>query len=64
MPPKSTNGKPNPKEPEPGLICSRCGCNHFYTLRTLKQTGEQIMRQKECRHCGKRIVTYEKAAFR
>jgi len=58
---QTPNGKPS--EPPPGLCCARCGCNHFYTLRTTKKQGGQIVRERKCRNCGRRIMTYEKAAF-
>ncbi len=43
-----------------GLECSRCGCKHFYVLFTRPAGGGRIRRRRQCRHCGKRITTYEK----
>lgn len=42
-----------------GLICTECGCRHFYTDST-RRLGKQIHRYKHCRNCGRRIVTIEK----
>ena len=43
-----------------GLECRRCGCKHFRVLYTRASQGGQIKRRRECRHCGKRITTWEK----
>ena len=43
-----------------GLVCRKCGCRHFYTVKTRPKSG-CIMRWKECRHCGTRIITRERA---
>jgi ribosomal protein L33 len=43
-----------------GIECRACGCRMFYTLETRRQ-ADRIMRRKMCRHCGKRLTTYEKA---
>jgi len=45
---------------ERGLMCRKCGCRHFYTIYTRPKPG-CILRQKECRHCGTRMVTRERA---
>jgi hypothetical protein len=59
----SAEPKPDgpPSEPVRGIECRGCGCRHFYTIETRKQPGGRIMRRKECRHCGRRITTYERA---
>lgn len=44
-----------------GLICPKCGCRHFRVLYTRKGHREAIVRRRECRHCGRRITTWEKA---
>jgi transcriptional regulator NrdR family protein len=46
--------RPNPR----GLCCPRCGCYDLRRAYTRKQP-RRIMRVRTCRHCGKRIVTYE-----
>lgn len=41
-----------------GIACRRCGCRHWYTIRTVKRDG-YILRERECRHCGARKKTRE-----
>ena len=43
-----------------GLVCRKCGCRHFYTIYTRAKPG-CILRLKECRHCGHRMTTRERA---
>lgn len=45
-----------------GLTCSACGCQHFSTTHTEPLRDGRIRRRKECRHCGRKLVTYEAAA--
>jgi transcriptional regulator NrdR family protein len=48
------------KEQEPiGIACPRCGCRHFLTTNTEPLRNGRIRRRKTCRHCGRRIVTFE-----
>jgi len=47
-----------PKERR-GLECPRCGCGHFRVLYTRAKPGGKLLRRRECRHCGRRITTYE-----
>ena len=42
-----------------GLECPRCGCAHFRVLYTRRALGGRLLRRRECRHCGRRITTYE-----
>lgn len=44
-----------------GLECLTCGCRHFRVGWT-RQQDKRIMRVRFCRHCGRRLVTYEKPA--
>ncbi len=44
---------------EKGLACPACGCHHLLVLRTRPHTGGRVMRQRECRNCGRRLITYE-----
>jgi len=46
-----------------GLVCPKCGCGHFFVVYTRRATGCKIMRNRECRHCGRRVITYELIAF-
>ena len=42
-----------------GLVCARCGCRHFEVVYTRPAADNRIMRRRACRHCGKRITTFE-----
>lgn len=42
-----------------GLVCRKCGCRHFHVYKTRPIIGG-IRRYRECRHCGRRIVTTER----
>ena len=44
-----------------GLECRYCGCKHFRVIYTHPYRGGRIMRRRECRHCGRRMTTWEKA---
>lgn len=49
------------QEDDRGLTCRHCGCGHFRVIYTRPTWGGRIMRRRECRHCGKRIATWEGA---
>lgn len=55
--------KPKGTEPEGdvGLECPRCGCGHFHVLYTRATVANRLLRRRQCRHCGRRITTYETA---
>jgi transcriptional regulator NrdR family protein len=42
-----------------GICFPRCGCRHFKTTHTEPLRNGRIRRRKVCRHCGKKIVTFE-----
>jgi len=42
-----------------GLECPGCGGHHFETTHTQPMSDGRIRRRKCCRHCQRRIVTYE-----
>jgi hypothetical protein len=44
---------------ERGLICKKCGCRHFNVKHT-RPAPSSIMRERQCRHCGKVVWTREK----
>lgn len=48
-----------PPRSELGICCPQCGCRHFDTTHTEPLRDDRIRRRKTCRHCGRRIVTYE-----
>jgi transcriptional regulator NrdR family protein len=41
-----------------GLECPRCGCRHLPVLYT-RQRPKKVVRARQCRHCGRRVVTQE-----
>ena len=53
-----------------GLECRYCGCTHFRVIYTRRGWGGKLIRRREpvrrslreggCRHCGKRMTTWEK----
>ena len=46
-----------------GLIGPQCGCEHFRVIYTRPALGGKVVRSRECRHCGRRVITYEQVAF-
>jgi transcriptional regulator NrdR family protein len=46
--------------PERGLVCPKCGRRHFFVVYTRRAAGEKLVRRRECRHCGRRITTWER----
>jgi transcriptional regulator NrdR family protein len=42
-----------------GLECRWCGCKHLRVIYTRPAWGGRLVRRRECRHCGKRITTWE-----
>ena len=53
---------PDEQEARPGLVCRKCGGEHFRVYYTRPATGGRIMRRRVCRHCGNMITTYEHEA--
>lgn len=54
----------NPRQAEDndlGLECRWCGCKHFRVIYTRPCRGGQLSRRRECRHCGRRMTTRERA---
>jgi len=57
-------GSDSPKHPsgeQRGLECRNCGCKHFRVIYARPYRGGCLVRRRECRHCGRRITTWEKA---
>lgn len=50
------------QRPPRGIECPQCGCRHFYTTHTEPLRDGRIRRRKECRHCGRKLVTFEQSA--
>lgn len=44
-----------------GLRCPKCGCEHFRVIYTRRAWGGGLRRRRECRYCGHRITTTERA---
>jgi transcriptional regulator NrdR family protein len=44
-----------------GLECRACGCKHFRVIYTRPYRGGGVVRRRECRHCGRRMTTWERA---
>lgn len=44
-----------------GLVCPKCGCGHFRVIYTRRAYGGIIRRRRECRHCERRITTWERS---
>ena len=74
--PTALDKPPTQSQPEQdeqrGFRCSKCGCEHFRVIYTRRAWGGKIMRDRapnksteegKCRHCGRRVVTYEHVAF-
>ena len=51
--------KPSKPQEKRGLQCPRCGCGHFFVLYTRRARGGRLLRRRQCRHCGRRVTTYE-----
>jgi transcriptional regulator NrdR family protein len=47
------------KREDLGIQCPRCGCRHFHTTNTEPLRDGRIRRRKACRHCGRKVVTFE-----
>ncbi len=53
---------PRPAENDDrGLECRNCGCKHFRVVYTRPYRGGGLIRRRECRHCGRRMTTWERA---
>jgi DNA-directed RNA polymerase subunit RPC12/RpoP len=52
--------EPSREKNRRGLECRYCGCKHFRVIYTRPTWGGRIMRRRQCRHCGKRMTTWEK----
>jgi len=57
--PKST--AENPAEDPRGLRCRACGGQRFRVVYTRRAWGRKVVRRRECRNCGVRVTTWERA---
>jgi transcriptional regulator NrdR family protein len=46
--------------PQVGLRCRKCGGSRFRVIYTRARDGK-IIRRRECRECGTRVTTWERA---
>jgi transcriptional regulator NrdR family protein len=46
------------KEKTLGVECPKCGCKHLPVLYTRQQL-KKTLRYRECRNCGRRVITCE-----
>jgi len=54
--------KQKPDE-QPGLVCPKSGRCDFRVIYTRRACGGKVVRSRECRHCGKRVITYQRVLF-
>lgn len=52
--------KPEGKESVSRMRCKDCGCEHLPVLYT-RHRESKVIRVRECRNCGRRVATQEKA---
>ena len=57
----ANNHLQQPNDDHRGLECRACGCKHFRVIYTRAHRGGQLVRRRECRHCGRRMTTWERA---
>lgn len=43
-----------------GLGCCVCGCCDLRVVYTRKMLGGKLVRRRQCRNCGWRMLTYER----
>ena len=44
-----------------GLQCRNCGGQRFRVVYTRRAWGRKVVRRRECRECGERLTTWERA---
>jgi transcriptional regulator NrdR family protein len=44
-----------------GLRCRWCGSDRFRVVYTRRAWGRKVVRRRECRICGERLMTWERA---
>jgi transcriptional regulator NrdR family protein len=54
--------QPDDKSEATGIECPRCGCGHLEQVWT-RRRNKMIVRRRDCRNCGKNIMTYEQSAL-
>ena len=56
-----TDGKAGGRDGQRGIACPGSCCRHFRVLYTRGALGGRLLRRRECRHCGRRVTTYEQS---
>ena len=51
---------PDLTSPPVGITCPTCGCSHLPVVYTRRAPLHRIKRVRQCRNCGRRVVSYEK----
>lgn len=46
------------QEENTGIVCPHCGCADLRVVYT-RRYGTRKIRRRECRHCGRRMFTFE-----
>jgi hypothetical protein len=62
--PPAAHLQPPVSSPQPdvhGLVCRHCGSRHFRVTYTWPAWGGRIVRRRECRHYGKRMIRWERS---
>lgn len=60
----SPEAVPEKPEPEPpGLVCRECGCRDLRVWRTTRLKNGTVRRERYCRNCGTKKITFEREAF-
>ncbi len=59
--PKQAKSQPVLYGEKLGLVCRKCGCQHFRVIYLKRLPQGVVMRRRECRHCGRRVSTREQA---
>jgi hypothetical protein len=44
-----------------GLRCRSCRSHRFRVVYTRRAWGRKVVRRRECRDCGERVTTWERA---
>ena len=60
--PRITRDNPTRDGEKLGLVCRRCGCQHFRVVYLRRLPSGVLLRRRECRHCGTRMTTRETTA--
>jgi hypothetical protein len=57
--PRVKRAAPSPGGEKVGLVCRGCGCQYFRVVYVKHRPGGVVVRQRECRHCGRWTLTRE-----